>query len=161
MDERSTLGPLISGPHRNAVAAMVDRAREQGAEVLTGGRSIDGAGYFYQPTVTRDLQRSSCVWSEEVFGPVATLTPFESEAEALALANDTPYGLAASVWTQDASRVSRTTRQLRAGIVWVNCHGIPDMSMPIGGYKQSGWGREHGWQGVESFLEHKSIMQMI
>lgn len=161
MDETSTLGPLISEHHRDSVSSYVDRARSEGIEVVTGGNECEGDGYFYQPTVIIDHERTSCVWSDEIFGPVATLTPFESEAEALALANDTEYGLAASVWTENTSRVQRSTRALRAGIVWVNCHGIPDMSMPIGGCKQSGWGREHGWNGVEAFLEHKSIMQRV
>lgn len=161
MDESSTLGPLISEHHRNSVSNYVDRARAECVEVVTGGKAGDGDGYFYKPTVIIDNKRTSCVWSDEIFGPVATVTPFETETEALALANDTQYGLAASVWSQNTSRVQRATRALRAGIVWVNCHGIPDMSMPIGGYKQSGWGREHGWNGVEAFLEHKSIMQRV
>ncbi|MFN3211727.1 MAG: aldehyde dehydrogenase family protein [Henriciella sp.] len=161
MDENNSLGPLISEPHRNSVSNYVERARTQGVEVVTGGKLGDGDGYFYQPTVLIDHDRTSCAWSDEIFGPVATVTRFETEAEALALANDTQYGLAASVWSENTSRVQRATRDLRAGIVWVNCHGIPDMSMPIGGYKQSGWGREHGWNGVEAFLEHKSIMQRV
>lgn len=161
MDGASTLGPLISEMHRNSVTDYVDRARSEGIEVVTGGKVGDGDGFFYQPTVIIDRKRTSCVWSDEIFGPVATVTPFDTEAEALALASDTQYGLAASVWSENTSRVQRATRALRAGIVWVNCHGIPDMSMPIGGYKQSGWGREHGWNGVEAFLEHKSIMQRV
>lgn len=161
MNETSTLGPLISEAHRNSVSSYVDRAKDEGVEVVTGGKESDGDGFFYLPTVIIDRKRTSCVWSDEIFGPIATVTPFESEAEALTLANDTQYGLAASVWSENTSRVQRVTRALRVGIVWVNCHGIPDMSMPIGGYKQSGWGREHGWNGVEAFLEHKSIMQRV
>jgi phenylacetaldehyde dehydrogenase len=120
-----------------------------------------GDGFFYSPTVLADTKRKSVAWRDEIFGPVAVIAPFESEAEAVHLANDTDYGLAASVWSQNASRVQRMSRALRAGIVWINCHGIPDMAMPIGGYKQSGWGRENGRMGVEAFLEHKSILQRI
>ena len=157
----SQMGPLISYEHRETVARFVKVGADQGAEILCGGEKVGEKGYFFQPTVMADAKGQSCVWSDEVFGPVAVVAPFEGEAHAIALANDSSYGLAASVWTENTSRVQRMTRKIKAGIVWVNCHGIPVMAMPIGGYKQSGWGREHGWKGLESYLEHKSIMQRI
>ncbi|MCB2096782.1 MAG: aldehyde dehydrogenase family protein [Parvularculaceae bacterium] len=160
-DETTMMGPLISAAHRSSVDRTVKAAIDEGAERLAGGRIVDGPGFFYQPTVLADAGAKSCAWREEIFGPVATLAPFDDEEEALRLANDTQYGLAASVWTENASRAQRMSRALRAGIVWVNCHGIPDMAMPIGGYKQSGWGREHGRLGLEAFLEHKSVMQRV
>ncbi|MCA8895957.1 MAG: aldehyde dehydrogenase family protein [Amphiplicatus sp.] len=160
-EETTQMGPLISASHRRSVNNSVQRSLAEGAECLAGGRSLDGDGFFFQPTVLADSLTKSTAWRDEIFGPVAVLTAFDDESDALRLAGDTQYGLAASVWTENASRAHRIARELRAGIVWVNCHGIPDMSMPIGGYKQSGWGREHGRRGLEAFLEHKSVMQRI
>lgn len=160
-DETTQMGPLISASHRASVDRIVGASVEAGAERVAGGRIIEGDGYFYQPTVLADMAAESRAWRDEIFGPVAVLTAFDDEEEAVRLANDTNYGLAASVWTDNASRVQRMTRAIRAGIIWVNCHGIPDMAMPIGGYKQSGWGREHGRRGLEAFLEHKSVMQRV
>ena len=161
LSSSSQMGPLISAQHRDSVERYVQQGVADGAKLLCGGERVDGPGYFFEPTVLADETTQSCVWSDEVFGPVAVVTPFEDEADALRLANDSNYGLAASVWTSNTSRAQRLTREIKAGIVWINCHGIPDMAMPIGGYKQSGWGREHGWKGLEAYLEHKSIMQRI
>ena len=95
---------------------------------------------------------------EEVFGPVVTLAPFDTAEEAVRLANRSRYGLAASVWTRDLARGHEIAESLESGIVWINSHGIPELSMPIGGYKQSGWGREHGLEGLKIYMETKSIM---
>ncbi len=160
-DEKTQMGPLISAAHRRSVENIVEGSTREGAERLAGGGALDGGGFFYQPTILADPKTRSAAWRDEIFGPVAVLVPFDDEEEALRLANDTQYGLAASVWSENASRVQRMSRGLRAGIVWINCHGVPDMAMPIGGYKQSGWGREHGRLGVEAYLEHKSVMQRI
>ena len=161
LDPNTTMGPLISAAQQRSVAGMVGAAAQEGVDVVCGGVEINGPGFFYAPTVLTNAGPDSAIWRDEVFGPVVVIAPFETEEEALLLANDSRYGLAASVWTNDASRSERMTRALRAGIVWVNCHGIPDMAMPIGGYKQSGWGREHGWRGIEAYLEHKSIMKRV
>ena len=160
-NDKTQMGPLISSSHRRSVDSIVQASVREGAECLSGGRIVEGDGFFYEPTILADKKTKSAAWRDEIFGPVAVLVPFDDEEEALRLANDTDYGLAASVWSENASRVQRMSRSIRAGIVWINCHGIPDMAMPIGGYKQSGWGREHGRLGVEAYLEHKSVMQRI
>lgn len=160
-DETTQMGPLISAKHRQSVDHIVRTAVGDGAERLAGGAAIEGDGFFYAPTILADPKATTAAWRDEIFGPVAVLTPFDDEDEALRLANDSDYGLAASIWSENASRIQRMSRAVRAGIVWVNCHGVPDMAMPIGGYKQSGWGREHGRLGVLAYLEHKSIMQRV
>ena len=161
LDPSTQMGPLISAAHRCSVDRFVNAGATEGATIVAGGAEIDGPGFFYKPTVLVDQKTQSCVWTDEVFGPVVVAASFEDEEDALRLANESQYGLAASVWTENASRAQRVMRELRAGIVWINCHGIPDMAMPIGGYKHSGWGREHGWRGIEAYLEHKSVMQRI
>lgn len=161
MHEDTEMGPLISDAHRQSVANIVTKALEGKAELLTGGSPLDRPGFFFEPTLIASSDRTNCIVTDEVFGPVAVVMPFEDEVEAIALANNSDYGLAASVWTENTSRAQRMSQKIKAGIVWINCHGIPDMAMPIGGYKQSGWGREHGWHGIEAYLEHKSIMQHL
>lgn len=161
LDPGTEMGPLISAAQLQSVARFVEQSKADGARIIAGGARIDRPGFYFQPTVIADAPLTSCVWTDEIFGPVAVVVPFDDEAEAIKLANDSEYGLAASVWTENASRAQRVMREIRAGIVWINCHGIPDMAMPIGGYKQSGWGREHGWRGIEAYLEHKSVMQRV
>lgn len=160
-DQRTEMGPLISAAHRQSVDRIVKASVGEGAECLAGGAVVDGEGFFYLPTILADPGAQSVAWREEIFGPVAVVIPFDDEEEAIRLANSTQYGLAASVWSENASRVRRIARAVRAGIVWINCHGVPDMAMPIGGFGRSGWGREHGRPGVEAYLEHKSIMQRV
>jgi betaine-aldehyde dehydrogenase len=154
-------GPLISMTHRERVAGHVERARTEGATVVCGGRAPGGDladGSYYEPTLVRDVHPGMAIWHDEVFGPVLTVTPFDSDDEAIALANDTPYGLAASVWTRDVVRANRATRQIQAGCVWVNDH-IPIVSeMPHGGVKASGFGKDMSVYSLEEYTTVKHVM---
>ncbi|MCY3989516.1 MAG: aldehyde dehydrogenase family protein [Gammaproteobacteria bacterium] len=158
LDPDSEMGPLISASHRGSVHELVQSAVSEGARLVTGGEPLAGQGYFYPPTVFADAGEEMCITREEVFGPVVTVTPFDTAEEAVRLANRSRYGLAASVWTRDLARGHEIAESLESGIVWINSHGIPELSMPIGGYKQSGWGREHGLEGLKIYMETKSIM---
>jgi betaine-aldehyde dehydrogenase len=160
-DAATDQGPLISMTHRERVAGHVDRARTEGARVVCGGRAPGGDladGSYYEPTLVRDVHPGMAIWRDEVFGPVLTVTPFSGDDEAITLANDTPYGLAASVWTTDVVRANRATRQIQAGCVWVNDH-IPIVSeMPHGGVKASGFGKDMSVYSLEEYLTVKHVM---
>ena len=156
------MGPLISKRHLAAVHAMVEGGRQTGARLVAGGELIEGqGGYFLQPTVFADTQKGMEIVDEEIFGPVLVVMPFKDEAEAIALANDNQYGLAASVWTRDISKAHRTAAAIKAGILWINCHGIPDAAVPFGGYKASGWGRENGEEALLQYTELKSVVAKL
>jgi len=158
LDPDSEMGPLISASHRDSVHELVQSGVSEGARLVAGGEPLAGQGYFYPPTVFADAGEEMRITREEVFGPVVTVTPFDTAEEAVRLANQSRYGLAASVWTGNLARGHETAESLESGIVWINSHGIPELSMPIGGYKQSGWGREHGLEGLKIYMETKSIM---
>jgi phenylacetaldehyde dehydrogenase len=156
-DAASQLGPVVSRRHFERVMGFIDGARQQGANAITGGARARDAGFFIQPTVLVDVDPTMRVVREEVFGPVLAAMPFDDLDEVVRQANDSPFGLAASVWSQNLSAVHRVVPRLKAGTVWVNTHNTLDANLPFGGYKQSGFGRDLGRSAVESYTETKSV----
>ncbi len=164
-DEKSKMGAIVSQDHLEKVLSYVELAKEEGGTVLFGGKqlTIEGSenGYFMEPTVIEGLDFTCRTNQEEIFGPVVTLTPFETEEEVLGMANSTEYGLAATVWTENLSRAHRVSQQLESGIVWVNCWLVRDLRTPFGGVKNSGLGREGGFRALEFFTEPKNVCVKI
>lgn len=158
LDPNADLGPLVSAPQAERVASLVDAGAADGARVVTGGTR---EGTFYTPTVLTDVRADMPLMREEIFGPVAVVTPFDEIDEVVAWANDSRYGLAASVWTEGLSNGHRIAAQLEAGTVWVNCHSFLGPELPKGGHKESGWGTENGPQGLENYLETKTVAMVI
>lgn len=157
LDEGVTVGPLVEEKARNSVASLVDGAVSEGATVLTGGKTGTGAGYFYEPTVLTGVSTDAAILNEEIFGPVAPIVTFQTEEEALRLANSTEYGLASYVFTQDTSRIFRVSDGLEFGLVGVNSGVISNAAAPFGGVKQSGMGREGGLEGIEEYTSVQYI----
>jgi aminomuconate-semialdehyde/2-hydroxymuconate-6-semialdehyde dehydrogenase len=162
LDESTAVGALISEGHMNKVLSYIELAKQESGKVLTGGRRVATAGrcadgYFVEPTVIVGLNQSCRTNQEEIFGPVVTIMPFDTEEEAIALANSTTYGLSATLWTENLKRAHRVAHQFRSGIVWVNCWLFRDLRTPFGGMKQSGVGREGGWEALRFFTEAKNV----
>jgi succinate-semialdehyde dehydrogenase/glutarate-semialdehyde dehydrogenase len=151
------VGPLIDENQRHKVAELVDDAVSKGAKALVGGQARDGAGYFYDPTVLTDVSADAELLREEIFGPVAPVRGFESEEEAIAAANDTEYGLVAYVYTSDLKRALRVVEGLETGMVGLNQGMVSNPAAPFGGIKQSGFGREGGYEGIDEYLEAKYV----
>ncbi|MGH8278353.1 MAG: aldehyde dehydrogenase [Gammaproteobacteria bacterium] len=160
--EGTDQGALVSEPHLKKVLGYLDLACEEGGRVLCGGKRARVAGrcaggWFVEPTVIEGLPADCRTNQEEIFGPVATLIPFDTEQQAITWANGTPYGLAASLWSQDVSRCHRIAARLEAGLIWVNCWMLRDLRVPMGGVKQSGSGREGGWEAMRFFTEARNV----
>jgi aminomuconate-semialdehyde/2-hydroxymuconate-6-semialdehyde dehydrogenase len=157
-DAQSDIGAVVSKPHLEKVLSYVALAKEEGGTLLCGGNRIDlNGGFFMEPTVFEGLDPYCRTNQEEIFGPVVTLYPFDSEEQAVEFANCTAYGLAFSVWTENLKRAHRLSEQLQAGIVWINCWMLRDLRTPFGGMKQSGVGREGGWDALRFFTESKNV----
>jgi phenylacetaldehyde dehydrogenase len=157
LDPDTDMGPLVSKEQHDRVTGFLDSGREEGAKAVAGGNAIEGGGYFVEPTVLTETDPSMRVQSEEIFGPVVTVTPFDDVSEVPTVGNETNFGLAAGIWTNDLSKAHRTAKQLRAGTVWINCYNVFDAALPFGGYKESGWGREMGAEALENYTETKAV----
>jgi aldehyde dehydrogenase (NAD+) len=157
LDPATTIGPLVSQRQLERVSHYLDEGRREGARLTTGGERLPGAGFFVQPTVFADVKDSMCIAREEIFGPVASVFPFDDEAEVITRANDTEYGLGGGVWSRDIGRALRVTRALRTGTVWVNTYLHLDPGIPFIGYKSSGWGSDLGPAAIEAYTNSKSV----
>lgn len=162
LEPETNVGAVVSGSHMEKILSYIDLAQAEGGKILTGGKQIklDGRcanGYFIEPTVIENLAHDCRTNREEIFGPVVTVTPFETEEEVLSYANSVEYGLSATLWTENLSRAHRVAEKLESGIVWINCWLLRDLRTPFGGMKNSGVGREGGFEALKFFTEEKNV----
>ncbi len=157
-DPNAQIQPVVSARHRDKINGMVERAVKAGAEQVAGKRAVPGRGHFVAPTILHKAKLDAEIVQDEVFGPVVAATPVRDLDEAIRIANDSRYGLSASIWTRDLGKAMTFAKAVKAGTVWVNAHNIVDPNAPFGGYKQSGIGREHGRAALDAYLELKTIM---
>jgi aminomuconate-semialdehyde/2-hydroxymuconate-6-semialdehyde dehydrogenase len=160
--ESNRLGAIVSEPHFNKILSYIQLAKEEGGTVLTGGEAVNPGGrcdkgWFIRPTVIEGLAVDCRTNLEEIFGPVVTITPFDTEEEVIGYANITEYGLACTIWTENLSRAHRVANEVKSGIIWINCWLLRDLRTPFGGMKNSGVGREGGWEALRFFTEPKNV----
>lgn len=162
LEEKTKIGAVVSRPHQEKILSYIALAKTEGGTVLCGGNAVTlggdfAEGYYMEPTIIEGLPYNCRTNQEEIFGPVVTITPFDTEEEVLSMANSTVYGLASILWTQDLTRAHRIAGELHAGIVWINCWLLRDLRTPFGGVKASGVGREGGFEALEFFTEPKNV----
>jgi phenylacetaldehyde dehydrogenase len=157
LDPANQINPMVSAKHQSHVNACIARGLAQGAKPLLNSGSYEGPGFFVRPEIFTAVDQKMSIMQDEVFGPVVTVTPFKDPDDAIVMANDTRFGLGASIWTTNLNTMHKYVPQIEAGTVWVNAHNLPDQNMPFGGYKQSGIGREHGRAALDNYLETKSV----
>ncbi|MCZ4053769.1 aldehyde dehydrogenase family protein [Oxalobacter sp. OxGP1] len=151
------MGPLVSRNQMNTVMDYIDIGKKEGACVAYGGQRVGDKGFYVSPTIFTDVQHEMRISQEEIFGPVASIIPFEDEEDAIRIANGTAFSLAAGIWSADVTRIHKVAHELRAGTVWINTYGYTDVRLPWGGTGESGFGREHGEAALENFTEPKTI----
>jgi phenylacetaldehyde dehydrogenase len=161
MESGTQMGPLVSEEQLQRVTGFLESGREDGATTITGGGRFGDHGYFVEPTVITNTRPDMKIVREEIFGPVVVAAPFRSLDEIAAEANNSEYGLGAGIWTRDISKAHALAKKLRAGTVWINCYNVFDASLPFGGYKQSGWGREMGHEVLEAYTEVKAVTTQL
>jgi phenylacetaldehyde dehydrogenase len=161
LDPATQMGPLVSDEQFRRVTGFLESGKADGATALTGGGRFGDRGYFVEPTVLTNTRPDMKVVREEIFGPVVVAEKFSSLDEIAAAANDTPYGLGAGIWTRDISKAHALAKKIRAGTIWINCYNVFDASLPFGGYKQSGWGREMGHEVLNNYTEVKAVTTLL
>jgi phenylacetaldehyde dehydrogenase len=161
MEPDTQMGPLVSDEQFRRVTGFLESGRADGATAVTGGGRFGDRGYFVEPTVITNTRPDMKIVREEIFGPVVVAAPFQSLDEIATAANDTTYGLGAGIWTKDISKAHALAKKLRSGTVWINCYNVFDASLPFGGYKQSGWGREMGHEALEAYTEVKAVTTQL
>jgi phenylacetaldehyde dehydrogenase len=161
MESGTQMGPLVSDEQLQRVTGYLESGKADGATAVTGGGRFGDRGYFVEPTVITNATPDMKIVREEIFGPVVVASPFSDLDEIAAQANDTDYGLGAGIWTRDISKAHALAKKIRAGTVWINCYNVFDASLPFGGYKQSGWGREMGHEVLEAYTEVKAVTTQL